>query len=208
MRDRGKDKEGEWYVKGEEKRGQQREKERKRKRQRGKKGKNSARVVQRAEMNKTILVFMYTSGPPAVTLTWNGNKITQLHTRPRPHPRPVPALLILVLTPWTPLFYPLSLFFSLSLTLSRHSGYGIPWRGKRGKKKEEEGRRREDWLAGWPTRYKSIQRSGKNSACRYSFCWPEPLSAPSSALFLFPSTRFFYLFFSRLLPPPPIPSRA
>lgn len=66
MRDRGKDEEGERYVRGEEKRGQRRERERKR----GKKeGKNSARVVQRAEMNKTILVFMYTSGPPAVTLT-------------------------------------------------------------------------------------------------------------------------------------------
>ena len=69
MRDRGKDEEGERYVRGEEKRGQH-ERERERERKRGKKeGKNSARVVQRAEMNKTILVFMYTSGPPAVTLT-------------------------------------------------------------------------------------------------------------------------------------------
>lgn len=105
--------------------------------------------MQRAEMNKTILVFMYTSGPPAVTLTWNGNKITQLHTRPRPHPRPVPALLILVLTPWTPLFYPLSLFFSLSLWPSlaiRATGsHGGERGGKKKKKKEEE--ERTGWLA-------------------------------------------------------------
>lgn len=69
MRDRGKEKEGERYVRGEEKRGQERKRERDREKQREKRGKNSARVVQRAEMNKTILVFMYTSGLPAVTLT-------------------------------------------------------------------------------------------------------------------------------------------
>lgn len=41
-----------------------------------------------------------------------------------------------------------SLFLSLSLTLSRHSGHGIPWRGKRGKKKKKkEEEERTGWLA-------------------------------------------------------------
>lgn len=45
--------------------------------------------------------------PPAVTLTWNGYKITQLHTRPQPHPQRLPLILIL-----TPSFhsFPLSLY--------------------------------------------------------------------------------------------------
>lgn len=145
---------------------------------------------------------MYTSGPPAVTLTWNGNKITQLHTRPLPHPRPMPALLILVLTPWTPLFHPPPLSLSLSDPLSPF-GPRDPMAGKEGKKKKKRRRKKKKrGLAGWPTRYKSIQRSGKNSACRYSFCWPEPLSAPSSALFFSLPPGFpicFFLAFSLLL---------
>lgn len=93
--------------------------------------------------------------------------------------------------------------FPLSLTLSRHPGHaGIPWRGKRGgkKKKKDEEEERTGWLTDSLQVYSEIR---KEQRVPVFILLTGTIIRPFLRPFLFPSTRFFYLFFSR-----PLPSRA
>ena len=81
--------------------------------------------------------------------------------------------------------------------------------GKKKKKKKEEEEERTGWLTDSLQVYSEIR---KEQRVPVFILLTGTIIRPFLRSFLFPSTRFSYLFFSRLLPPPPppssIPSRA
>lgn len=94
--------------------------------------------------------------------------------------------------------------FPLSLTLSRHPGHaGIPWRGKRGGKKKEGRRRREDWLADRlvTSLFRDPERTARAGIHFVDRNHYPPLPPP----FSFP---FHQVFLSVFFSPTPLPSRA